>query len=278
MIYLKRFQDHSIYSSSNINEDGHVVSYCKNQDEIHFNPYKHYDYVEIGGVKWATMNIGANSITDYGLYFQWGDTQGYTADQCGTGEGQRGFGWQTYKFAYSNSNDSMGNPIIRYTKYDAGGLTILDPEDDAATVNMGGGWRMPTNSEITALLNACNIIKADGTVIDRETITSTQWETTLNGIKGLYLEDKTDHTKRIFFPTAGYLEDFPPTTPGKSSYYDAYHPLNYWLKECGHNGGSGNDFSDSFGANSMGLHIPSYSRKNMAFPVRGVLDETGTLS
>lgn len=46
-----------------------------------------HDYVEIGGIKWATMNIGANSVTDTGLYFQWGDTQGYAADQIGNGEG-----------------------------------------------------------------------------------------------------------------------------------------------------------------------------------------------
>jgi hypothetical protein len=33
-----------------------------------------HDYVEIGGIKWATMNVGATKVTDVGLYFQWGDT------------------------------------------------------------------------------------------------------------------------------------------------------------------------------------------------------------
>jgi len=33
------------------------------------------------------MNLGANSITDPGLYYQWGDTQGYTDSQIGSGEG-----------------------------------------------------------------------------------------------------------------------------------------------------------------------------------------------
>jgi hypothetical protein len=33
------------------------------------------------------MNVGASSVTDTGLYFQWGDTQGYTASQVGSGEG-----------------------------------------------------------------------------------------------------------------------------------------------------------------------------------------------
>jgi len=44
-------------------------------------------YVEIAGIKWSTMNIGASTETDAGLYFQWGDIQGYTASQCGSGEG-----------------------------------------------------------------------------------------------------------------------------------------------------------------------------------------------
>jgi len=37
-----------------------------------------HDYIEINGIKWATVDIGADSPTDAGLYFQWGDTQGYT--------------------------------------------------------------------------------------------------------------------------------------------------------------------------------------------------------
>jgi len=45
------------------------------------------EYVEIAGVKWATKNLGAESITDPGFYFQWGDITGYRASQIGDGEG-----------------------------------------------------------------------------------------------------------------------------------------------------------------------------------------------
>ena len=31
-----------------------------------------HEYVEIGGIKWATMNVGASSETDYGNYYQYG--------------------------------------------------------------------------------------------------------------------------------------------------------------------------------------------------------------
>lgn len=38
------------------------------------------DYIDLGlpsGTLWATMNIGASSPEDYGLYFAWGETEGY---------------------------------------------------------------------------------------------------------------------------------------------------------------------------------------------------------
>ena len=96
------------------------------------DPYGGHEYVEIGGIKWATMNIGANSVTDYGLYFQWGDTQGYTASQVGSGEGQKYFGWADYKYGNGTSSpDATG-----MTKYNAtDGLTTLEAVDDAAVAN-----------------------------------------------------------------------------------------------------------------------------------------------
>ena len=96
------------------------------------------EYVEIGGIKWATMNIGANSVTDYGLYFQWGDTQGYTIDQVGEGSGKKYFYWRDYKYSVDTS-------MIKYNSSD--GKTALDTSDDAAIANWGADWRMPTTTE-----------------------------------------------------------------------------------------------------------------------------------
>ena len=47
-------------------------NYLKNYIDV--DPTGGHDYVEIGGIKWATVNIGAESATDTGIYFQWGDT------------------------------------------------------------------------------------------------------------------------------------------------------------------------------------------------------------
>ena len=74
--------------------------------------------IDLGlSVKWATMNIGANSVTDYGLHFQWGDTTGYLSNQCGSSSTAyaKPFNWADYK--YGNGTSSPGNTGI--TKYNS---------------------------------------------------------------------------------------------------------------------------------------------------------------
>ena len=84
----------------------------------------------------------------------------------------------------------------KLTKYCSGAIfgnngytdtyTTLQPEDDAAEVNWGNGWRMATNEEWTELI----------------TNTNHQW-TTMGGKTGMLLTS-TDGTKSIFLPAAGY--------------------------------------------------------------------------
>ena len=78
--------------------------------------------------------------------------------------------------------------------------TILDPEDDAAIVNWGGAWRMPTHDELTEL---------------RENCTWT-W-TTQNGVDGYKVVGPNGNS--IFLPAAGYMNE--------SSLYDAGSNGNY---------------------------------------------------
>ena len=80
-----------------------------------------YDYVDLGlpsGTLWATCNVGASKASDAGLYFQWGDTQGYTKEQIGIVDGKKKFAldWSDYKWGV--------NP--NFTKYSANG-DILEP-------------------------------------------------------------------------------------------------------------------------------------------------------
>ena len=91
-------------------------------DDSNVNANGH-EYVEIGGLKWATMNIGANNVTDYGLYFQWGDTQGYTAFQVGSGDNQKYFGWADYKYGNGTSSP-VATDMTKYNATD--GKVVLD--------------------------------------------------------------------------------------------------------------------------------------------------------
>ena len=63
------------------------VSYCKDNN-LYYNPFvkptSSYVAVDLGlpsGLLWADRNVGATSPEDAGLYFAWGDTVGYTAEQ-----------------------------------------------------------------------------------------------------------------------------------------------------------------------------------------------------
>lgn len=127
------------------------------------------------------MNVGASKPSDYGLYFQWGDTQGYTADKVGTGEGQK-------KFASDESDYKFG-VYPNYSKYTTTGAT-LDLEDDAAHVHMGGAWHMPTPTQIQELLNN----------------TTSTW-TTQYDVNGRLFTSKSDPSKSIFIPAVGDAAD-----------------------------------------------------------------------
>ena len=161
-----------------INESGGVICLPELDD-----PYNGHEYVEIGGLKWATMNIGASQPSDYGLYFAWGETQGYTAEQVGSGEGQKYFGWADYKYGNGTSSPNYTG----MTKYNlSDGLTTLEATDDAAVANWGGSWRMPTTAEFQALGAAVNTVY-----------------TQVNNVYGILCTDKTDSSKTLFFPAVG---------------------------------------------------------------------------
>jgi len=103
--------------------------------------------VDLGlSVKWANMDVGATFQNGYGDYFAWGET--VTKDNY-------------YWWLYFDTNDG-GSTFTKYNNN--GGKTVLDPEDDAAHVNWGGSWRMPTKAEWQELIDNCTwtVITTDG--------------------------------------------------------------------------------------------------------------------
>ncbi len=138
-----------------------------------------HEYVDLGlpsGTLWATCNVGADSPSDYGDYFAWGETSP-----------KETYSWETYKYGSSNTQ------LTKYcTNPDAGkdgytdNLETLESEDDAATANWGNGWRMPTKEEVKELGENCTL-----------------QSTSINGVSGLKISNKNDETKYIFLPKGG---------------------------------------------------------------------------
>lgn len=102
--------------------------------EITYESINGHDYVDLGlpsGTKWATCNVGANAIEEYGDYYAWGETttkSSYTDDNCSTNRWRGGV----------EVHDIGGNPIY-----------------DVARDKWGSSWRLPTFSEANELDDEC---------------------------------------------------------------------------------------------------------------------------
>lgn len=157
-------------------EDGGYTATSKVQVVDDINGHT---YVEMGdGLKWATCNVGANSPEQYGDYFAWGETTPKTE-----------YSWATYKYMTNDLSDwrYINKYQIADGKTDAiwyyedtfigDGNTTLDPEDDAAFVNWGDSWRMPTRAEWENLSDTNKFVWTwtddyNGTGIKGEIVTS----------------------------------------------------------------------------------------------------------
>ena len=159
------------------------------------------------GIKWASCNIGAEKPEDYGNYYAWGEVSP-----------KEDYSWATYKYA-NGSNDKLTKYCTRASYGDNGftdNKTTLDPEDDAAHVNWGGSWRMPTDAEWQELKDNC----------------TWTW-TTQNGINGYQVVSKTN-SNSIFLPAAGNRDVTNLKYVGDVGYYWSLSlydgsPLNAWF-------------------------------------------------
>ena len=137
------------------------------------------------GIKWASYNIGASKPEEYGDYFAWGETkpyytEGHAQDNPCTSwrEGKEaGYRWASYFDTKDNGST--------FETYAQDKEKNLKSENDAATANWGGTWRMPTKDEMDELCTNCD------------------WEwATINGVKGYKVKSKSNDNF-IFLPAAG---------------------------------------------------------------------------
>ena len=142
-----------------------------------------------GGPLWAETNIGAEEPWEYGLYFWWGDTVGYKRENnvwvASDGSAQN--------FSFDSGNTPTYNKSVSTLQSEGwvvsqDGTYVLAPEHDAAQVQWGGGWRMPTEQELQDLCNKCD------------------WTwTATNGVNGYVVRGRGGYADNsIFLPAAGY--------------------------------------------------------------------------
>ena len=148
--------------------------FCKNRE----NGFKYVDLGLPSGTMWATCNVGATKPEDSGLLFQFGRVDGYK------------YGDTNHKFRTNAQNLEDGStseyiPITSSSKtYKVN--DILDLADDAANVNMGGKWKMPTQTQYSEMFN-----------------NTTHKVETINGVKGMLFTSNINN-KILFIPFAGY--------------------------------------------------------------------------
>lgn len=121
------------------------------------------DYVDLGlSVKWASCNLGASTPAGKGGYYAWGET--------------------STKTKYTEENYAYYKEGSGYTDI---GKNISGTQYDAATVNLGKDWRMPTQDEVQELCDKCTFTYGE-----------------VDGVKGYYATGKNGNS--IFLPCYGY--------------------------------------------------------------------------
>lgn len=149
------------------------------------------------GLLWSTCNLGATRSDEFGDFYAWGET-----------EPKDEYTWETYKWC-----DGDSGSLTKYGgEYSFDGKFRLDLEDDAAYVNLGKTWSIPTEEDYSELLSSC----------------TWTW-TTKRGVPGVSFTGPNGHS--LFFPaTMSYDEDdFAVYATSTLSYMNPEYPYQLYL-------------------------------------------------
>ena len=201
-VYVSEDVPTSDYERGDVNQDGAtsikdvtvLIDYLLSGEWP--DPIPVVNYVDLGlpnGTLWATHNVGAHNPEELGDFFAWGETAP-----------KANYVWEGTAWLYVEDGKKR---ISKYnTKSDYGPVDNkieLDPEDDAAYVNMGSEWRMPSKADIDELLANCT------------------WEwTQLNGVNGQLITGPNGNT--MFLPAVGERTG--------TSMYHLGEAGNYWSR------------------------------------------------
>ena len=141
-------------------------------------------YVDLGlpsGTLWAAWNVGGSSEEDRGMYVAWGETESQTNSTYGD------YTWQSYSLC-EGSSTTLTKYCTNSTYGTVDNLVELELADDAAYVNWGENWRMPTEEQMQELLDNC------------------EWTWGINGFCGYWVASRTLKTS-IFLPAVGFKQN-----------------------------------------------------------------------
>ena len=161
--------------------------------EVKYDEARADTAVDLGlpsGLKWAKFNIGANAPEEHGGYFAWGET---------TEKNVYSWGWYLCK---ESECGTWADPFIK--NYQSAGTYILGPAYDAAHIQWGGRWRMPTQDDLNELKENCSCEK-----------------TTVNGVSG---DRYTGWNGNSIFLPDGQIKNGPNLTSDlfKCAYWTSY--------------------------------------------------------
>jgi len=195
-------------------------------------------YVDLGlpsGALWATHNIGANTPTDYGNYYAWGETAS-----------KQDYSWGTY--AYGSDYDSLTKycPANKSDYWGGSGdpddLKVLTLEDDVAHSEFGGDWHMPSSELLWELYS----------------YTDNEWTDNYNesGVAGRVFRG---NNQELFIPAAGYRDGSDLGAGGSGAYVWSLGLILYYPS-----------YAYYLDFDSDGISIDNYGRY-YGFSVRPVL-------
>lgn len=168
-------------------------------------------------VYWAECNVGASKPEESGNFYAWGET-----------ELKFNYSWKTYKF-YISGYDQYDVKFSKYNISDSHGpidnKTILEPEDDAAYIERGGKWRIPTREEFRALIDQ-----------------STRTWVTQEGVYGIEVTGPNGNS--IFLPISMSSGDFAIGEYWSSSLDTQGNTSNAWFFIFNQNGFRGDTLGD----------------------------------
>lgn len=156
--------------------------------------------VDMGlSVKWASCNLGATLPEEFGYYYAWGETQP-----------KQDYSWATYAWCTGTST-SMTKYCLNANYGVVDNKTTLEAADDAAHVNLGNGWRIPTRDEWAELY-----------------ANSTWTWTTYHGVLGGIITSTVSgyEDKFIFLPAAGRMDGTEHTTQDAGCYWSSTMSTN----------------------------------------------------